>query len=238
MIISTHIFSIKMFIKKIVYLNIKKYYWYLLMNNQLNISNDTLSEIIQYLKFNDLINIGLTNKNNYDKIFIDPSFIMSTYKLSLIVSEKTFKFFEKINKKIFVKNLIIIIKCSNTNMIMNFLQTILPKYEINFLEILKIKTYFYIQDIHLEFILKLFVDDKKKNLKELHLESCKNINENELKYLSKLNKLVKLIFSCNITNNGLKILSELNNLVELDLSNCKKITNDGLLSLSKLCNLN
>jgi len=209
------------------------------MNNQLNISSDTLTEITQYLKFNDLINIGLTNKENYNNIFVNPSFIILIYNLSLINSNETIKFFEKINKKIFVKKLIIIDKqCKSYSEIkINFLQNILQKYEINFLEILNLQNHFYITNTILEFILKLFDNDKKNNLKELHLTSCRNITGNKVKYLSKLNNLNVL----NLTNcrkiNKLSFLSELINLKELNLTNCYRIINEELLFLSKLTNL-
>ena len=210
------------------------------MNNQLNISGDTLTEITQYLKFNDLINIGLTNKENYNNIFVNPSFIISIHNLSLIISEKTLKFFEKINKKIFVKNLIIIDNNHYkrySKMEINFLQNILPKFEINFLEILNLKNHSYMTNIILKFILKLFVDDKKNNLKELHLAFCENITKNGLKYLSELKNLNVLNLSLCYQINNLSFLSELSNLIELDLSHNDLITDNELLFLCKLNNL-
>jgi len=211
------------------------------MNNQLNILNDTLTEITQYLKFNDLINIGLTNKKYYNNIFIDPSFIISIYNLSLIISKETLNFFEKINKKIFVKNLIIFNKRYltdlHTKMEINFLQNILPKFEMNFLEILNLKYHSYMTDIILEFILKLFDDNKKNNLKELHLEDCVNITKNGLECLSKFNNLNVLNLTYCYQINNLSFLSELINLKELNLSNCYKIIDDDLLFLFKLNNL-
>jgi len=173
------------------------------MNNQLNIYGDTFIEITQYLNFNDLINIGLTNKNNYDKIFIDPLIIISIYNLSLINNKETLFFFEKINKKIFVKNLIIINKnnCSESYIEM----------EKNFLKILNLNNCWTIN--------KLLFLSKLINLKELNLSRCNNITNDELLTLSKLSNLVKLDLSyCNkITDIGINYLSKLSNLVKLDL---------------------
>jgi len=73
----------------------------------MNILCDTLTEVMQYFKFNDLINLSSTNKFYYDKIFNDPLFIVSIYELSLVDSIETLQYFKKINKKIFVKKLII-----------------------------------------------------------------------------------------------------------------------------------
>lgn len=187
--------------------------------------NDTLTEIIQYFTFDDLINFVLTNKKNYNNIFTDSLFCVNIYELSLMDNIKTLKFIEKITKKIFVKKLIINV---------DFCENILFKFDMKFLEILNLSKNIYITDKHLNILSKFC------NLKVLQFGDCKKITNDGLKCISKLYNLkeLNLYFFANIRGNGLEHICKLNNLNILHFSLCVRyFSKIELECLSNLYNL-